>query len=230
MFSTTGQARPYILDAIEGIFNPFDEDFDIRICIMKDLSRRKLFSLVSGGVLAAGLLAGCTTTTVGSKTTASISVAKINAYVTAGLNAATTVGTTLTLFPELAKYAEPLNKAVSTLQSASDEFLNATGGTLVISYDDASVKTVVDSVFNGIQQILDVIGAVAIALAKGGLPISLDTITRVQVARDALATVVAVFKALIVTSFTSNTGTHMHAGVPFQLANNEHQALKTLGV
>jgi hypothetical protein len=197
---------------------------------MKTLNRRSFLTSVGAGTVGAVLLAGCTVTTVGSTTTATLNVAKINAYITAGLNAANTVATTLRLVPALAEYSAPLNKAVDTLQTAAVAFSGAVGDKVEISYNDASLNTIVDSVVAGIQDVLDVIMDVAAALVKQGVKISVDTLTKVQLARDALSTVVAVFKALITTSFTSTSGLRMVGGVPVQLANSEYKALKTLGV
>lgn len=182
----------------------------------KNLNRRSIL-LAGVGVAGALALAGCATTSIGKVTTVTLNVAKIAAYADAGLNAVSTVTDALVLFPGLAAYTAPLQAVESILQVALTNFTAAAGSNVTVVYDDTNIKTAVDSVLSAIQSIASQVATIILAMAKQtALGLSDKTVSKVQLAHDALSTIIAVFQALL--SSTVST----------PVAMSETQALRVL--
>lgn len=188
---------------------------------MKDLSRRRL--LMGAAIGGAVLVAGCATTHSGNVTSITLNVAKVTAYATAGLNAAQTVETALLPFPALTAYVGPLQAATALLQTAVNAFSAAVADKVTVSYSDASIRSLVDSVLTAIEQIAGLIGNVVTALVRAGFAITDGTVNKVQLVHDALATIVSVFRALL----TSSSPALAPSAAP-RLAMSEGRALSVL--
>lgn len=186
------------------------------------MNRRSLLA-AAGGLGVALALAGCATTTTGSVTTVTLNVAKITAYAQAGLNAIATVTDALAMFPALSTYTAPVKAIEAVLRVALTNFTAAAGSSVMVSYDDANIKTIVDSILADIQSIASQIATIIGKMAEqAALGISSNTVNTVQTAHDALATIISVFQALI----TANTA--MRSVAPRQTAMSEAQALRAL--
>ena len=196
---------------------------------MNRFNRRSFLSAVGGTLLAGVALAGCTTTKVGSTTTVTIIPSKINAYVKAGLNAANTAATVIAMVPVLAVYSDSVKKAIAILNEAAAAFAYVAGDNVVLQYNSASVKTAVDSVLASIETIADLVGEILKALVKAGFSAATEALNKLELARDAIATIVSVFQALLATSWTSAAPMTLVAP-PMKLAMTETHALRTLGV
>lgn len=185
------------------------------------LNRRSLLLAACAG--AGLLLAGCVTTTAGSVTTITLNVAKVSAYAQAGLNAVATVTDALAMFPTFSAYVAPAKVVEVALQTALANFTAAAGPSVTVSYDDASIKALVDSILADIQSIAGQVATIITKMAEQTtLGISSGTIGIVQTTFDALTTIVSVFRALLVSATAARL-------VPqHQFAMSESQALRTL--
>lgn len=186
------------------------------------LNRRSL--LVGIGIAGAALaLAGCATTTAGTVTTITLNVAKISAYAEAGLNAASMVTDALALFPGLSAYASQLQPIETALKTALTDFSAVAGSSVTVAYDQADVKSAVNSILSAIQQVSALIVAIVAAMAQQAvLGIKDATVSRIQLTSDAIATIVATLKALLSTNVSLNFG-----AAP-RLAMSEARALQVL--
>jgi hypothetical protein len=194
---------------------------------MKTMSRRALFTTLGGAALSATLLAGCTTMKDGGTTTVTLNVAKVKAYMEAGLNASATVLSTIALIPVFDTYTLPLKKAQAALMQAETVFVESFGDKLEVSYDDTSVKTLINSVINLIQQIADQIKVILSNMIQVGISVDTPTLNKVELMYNAIATILSIFKALVMTSMTyTKIPSLQHS----ELAVAEYKALKTLGV
>lgn len=164
---------------------------------MKNISRRSLFGFGAIG-LASVALSGCVTTRNGSTTTTTLSVAKVEAYIAAGLTAADTVASVFSAIPSLSKYSSDLHNAVSFLTTASAAFSSAVGNKVTIDYNDANWKTIIDSILGAIKNIVSVIYSIIIDLKTENLSAEQKQILeKVELAYNAISTVLAVFQAVL---------------------------------
>ncbi|WP_233140468.1 hypothetical protein [Acetobacter sp. DsW_063] len=173
-------------------------------------------ALVTGAALATlGATQGCTVSTSGNVTTATLNVAKVVAYGQAGLNMLGTLTTLAAAFPALTTYATAGAAIETTLSAALTAFETAAGSSVSVSYDDTSYKTAIDSILADLQQ-ADTVAANA--LSGAGSALSDSAKSTLSTGLSAIRTVVSVFQAAL-------AGTS--AG---QLAMSEAQALRTLHV
>jgi hypothetical protein len=161
------------------------------------MNRRALLLGLSAGA-ASLTLAGCATMKDGHTTTVTLNVAKVTAYAQAGLNAITSVTDALALFPSLSTYTAPALKVEAALEEALGNFTTAAGSSVSVSYDDTSIKTLVDLVLAAIQSVASLIARVIEAMAaQAALGLSDRTVAKVKLVYDALTTIVSVFRALL---------------------------------
>lgn len=194
---------------------------------MKTLNRRALFVQAGGALMGAALLSGCVTTKQGTQTKLTINVAKINAYIQAGLNAAATVTGVVSMIPVLAVYSAPVKKVTELLQAVQVSFTAAVGDRLEFAYNDASVMTIVNSALDAIEQVGDLIKKIFIDVMKSTLSASATDVSKVEVTYNSIMTIISVFKALITTSFVSNDNV---SSLNVRYAQVERKALTALQV
>lgn len=160
------------------------------------ISRRGLMTMLAA-MSTMPLLTSCETVTNGNTTTHTLNVAKIESYATAGLNAANTVASILALNPSFSVFVIPIRSVAEILGNSLVTFTNATGGKLEISYDDTNFKTLVDTLLDDLDKVLITIGGAVVSILKDNLGLETSLINKITLARDALATLVAVFKILV---------------------------------
>lgn len=200
---------------------------------MSKISRRSFMRTTTACSLAA-LLTACTVTTQNGVTTITLDVTKIKNYGQAGLNAAATVGSFLAGFPALAPYAAAIELADTALSGALTAFSTAAGSTLVITYNDASWKTRIDSLLTDLNKV----GAsIESAISGSGSVLSASVLAQAKTYDNALNTIISVFQALLgVSDVTTPAGSAMtramiRAGAAHPTTGmTEAQALKVLGV
>ncbi|MFT8334664.1 MAG: hypothetical protein ABF628_00645 [Acetobacter orientalis] len=200
---------------------------------MSKISRRSLMRTSSLG-LGLALLTACTVTTQNGVTTITLDVTKIKNYGQAGLNAAATVGSFLGGFPTLAPYAAVIELADTALSGALAAFSTAAGSMLVITYNDASWKTRIDSVLADLNKVASAIEG---AISGSGSVLSAKVLAEAKTYKNALATIISVFQALLGVSdapaqaSTAMTRAMIRTGAPHPVTGmTEAQALKVLGV
>ncbi|MFT8699050.1 hypothetical protein [Acetobacter orientalis] len=200
---------------------------------MSKISRRSLMRTSSLG-LGLALLTACTVTTQNGVTTITLDVTKIKNYGQAGLNAAATVGSFLGGFPTLAPYAAAIELADTALSGALAAFSTAAGSTLVITYNDASWKTRIDSVLADLNKVASAIEG---AISGSGSVLSAKVLAEAKTYKNALATIISVFQALLgVSDAPAQASTAMiramiRTGAPHPVTGmTEAQALKVLGL
>ncbi|MFT9258933.1 MAG: hypothetical protein ABF535_12810 [Acetobacter sp.] len=172
-----------------------------------------------GALAAATTLAACTVTTSGSTTTVTLDVAKVRAYGQAGLNAAATVMDFLAPLPGLAPYVAGIRTACAGLSGALGAFSAAVGPALAVSYDDATWKTLVNSILSDMGAVSS---AIAAAIQGGGSTFSASVGADATTALNALDTLINLFSGVL--------GLAGAALTPGQPRMTERQALKSLGV
>lgn len=169
------------------------------------LSRRSMFACIAAlGTMP--MLAACTTTQDGNTTTHTLNVAKIKAYAQAGLNAASTIGAVLALNPTFTSIALPISTVAAALNEKLNSFTAAVGDSIEISYDDTSVKSLVDSILAELDALLQTLGTALITLLKGELGADNSIVQKLTVARDALATIISVFKIMVGSFISTASG------------------------
>lgn len=182
------------------------------------LSRRTLFTYLAA-FSAMPVLAACTTTQDDNITTHTLNVAKIKAYAQVGLNAASTIGAVLALNPTFTAIALPISAVASALNEKLNSFTATVGDSLEISYDDTNVKTLVDSILTELDALSQTIGTALINLLKGELGADNTIVQKLTIARDALATIISVFKIMIGSFISTASG---------ETSLSEAEALKVL--
>lgn len=201
------------------------------------ISRRRLLTgsaLALVAIPAIATLPGCEVSTVNGVTTVTLDVARIKNYGQAGLNTASLVTGYMSSFPALAAYTAPISAASALLSSEVGVFANAVGDKLTITYNNATWKTRVDSIFTDIEDVASKIND-GIKASVGVIPNSV--VTDASNAYKALVTLVSVFKALIGSTASYAPG---KAAMTRQMALDnlpvpetgmtEAEALKILGV
>lgn len=184
------------------------------------ISRRKIMMMTA--MLGMGsLLTACETTTVGNTTTHTLNVAKVKMYATAGLNAANAVASVLALNPSFSVFVPPIRAASEMITNTLTSFTDVVGDKIEISYDDTNFKTLVDTLIDNLDQLLTTIGAASISILKDNLGLSTAFINKVVISRDALATLVSVFKIVVGDYVSTASGPG---------AMTEDEAFKVLGV
>ncbi len=168
---------------------------------------RRAFLIAGGLGAVAASLGACVKTTTGTHTSYTLDVRKIKAYGEAGLNAAATVISALVLVPEATGYVKSLQNGSDTLRAALDNFTQAIGDNATIAYDTADTKTLVDSVFTNIDRILMIVEAVVSTALGSGVKIDSSVLSKIDLIRNALATIVSVFKALLSTYIATGSAT-----------------------
>ena len=159
-------------------------------------SRRQILG-ASIPLSAAMVLGACTTTQDGNVTTHTLNVAKIKAYAQAGLNAAATVTSVLALNPSFTVFVTPIRALADILTNTLEEFTAVSGDAITVSYDDTSIATLVNTLIDDLDKILITIGSVLLTIAKGTFGLGDSAVGKITVARDALATLISVFKILV---------------------------------
>ncbi|MBO1326034.1 hypothetical protein K2X14_10290 [Acetobacter sp. TBRC 12305] len=147
------------------------------------------------GVLgAATALAACTVTTSGTTTTLTLDVAKVKTYGQAGLNAAATVMGFLAPIPALAPYAAGVQAACAGLSKALDAFSAAVGPALAVSYDDATCRTLVNSILSDMGALSS---AMTAAIQGSGTLLSATVGADATTALNALDTLIDLFRGVL---------------------------------
>lgn len=160
------------------------------------MSRRALLATL--GIMAASpLLTACETVKDGDTTTHILNVSKITAYATAGLNAATTVATALSLNPAFLSASLKVQEYATIIRNDLEVFTQAVGDELSISYNDYNWKTLVDTLILDLDRLLNVIATVVIVMFDEIYGPSNSTSVKIKLIYDALSTIVSVFKALV---------------------------------
>lgn len=160
------------------------------------ISRRGLMTMLAA-MSTMPLLASCETVTNGNTTTHTLNVAKIESYATAGLNAANTVVSILALNPSFLVFVAPIKVVSESLSKNLDVFSSVVGDKIEISYDDTNFKTLVNTLMDDLDRVLTLIGTSVVSILKDSLGLDSTLINRITVARDALATLVSVFKIMV---------------------------------
>ena len=183
-------------------------------------SRRSLLGMMA----ATTMLAGCTTINKGSITTIIIDVAKVKTYATAGLNAAATIAAAMALVPAASAYGDALAVVTAALTATLTAFTSAAGSALTLTYNDSSIKTIIDSILGDLESLIKIIAQVAEAVAKSIFVSSTNITNTIQLVYSAMETVVLAFKTLL--GVTSTTAFHVDTVSQYpQLAMSESQAI-----
>lgn len=155
--------------------------------------RRFIISAVTGTAFA---LVGCKTTTDGSSTSVVLDVSKVKNYATAGINAALMmIGITDTI-PGLTKFSTELKEGISKIQSTLSTFDEIVGDNVTFNYDSTNYKTIVDSLLNGISNVLGIIQTISeSSIFNTGISSSLSK--SVLTITAALNTVVNIYRVMI---------------------------------
>jgi hypothetical protein len=143
------------------------------------------------------LLTACETITSGNETTHTLDVGKIKRYAQAGLNAAATITSILAMNPGFAVFIAPVRVAADVLNNSLNSFVAATGDKVTIGYDDTSFTSLVNTLADDLDKILTIISSVTVAILKDNLGLESNIVNKVILAKDALATLVSLFKVLI---------------------------------
>ena len=180
--------------------------------------RAFILSAVAG---TAFTLAGCKTTTEGNTTSVVLDTSKIKNYASAGVNAALMmIGITDTV-PGLTRFSDDLRKGISRIQIALSTFDQIVGDNVTFSYDSTSYKTIVDSLLNGISDVLSIIETIS----KSNIfntEISSTISKTVLSINTALSTIVNIYRVMI--GLSINVASDGTAGM------TEDEALSTLNV
>ena len=169
---------------------------------MLSLTRRRMFTSLSAGLLAAAV-SGCATTREAGSLKVILNVEKIDAYIQASSKAAVTVISIVELVPALASYVPNLKDVVEKLSVASDTFNQATKGQLVVDYNSDSVHTIIDSLFALFKQLAVIFKNVVVGLGAQNLSVSMDTVKRVEVLYNSLSTLVSILRITLMPSTAS---------------------------
>ncbi|GBR56549.1 twin-arginine translocation signal domain-containing protein [Gluconobacter sphaericus] len=182
---------------------------------MRNPSRRG-FLRTLGACTAIGALGACTITKNGSVTTVTINVAKVKAYGQAGLNAVSTILDITAVATAIgAPAVSVINIASAALDASLTAFASAAGSSVTVSYDNATMKTRIDSVLADLQKVASDLEA---GLKGASSKVSSSILSDASVAVSSLSTVISVFEGLLgVVSARRATMT-------------EAQALRNLGV
>ncbi|MDG6095442.1 twin-arginine translocation signal domain-containing protein [Acetobacter sp. AN02] len=127
---------------------------------------RRDFLRTAACLAGAATLAACNVSTNGSVTTVTLDVDKIRNYASAGLNAAATVASVLSSIPGAQAWTAPLLAARTALSAALEAFSDAAGSSLTVSYDNADIKSRVDSILNDLQTISATVSASVTGLSS----------------------------------------------------------------
>lgn len=160
------------------------------------LSRRSVFTAFAA-LSVTSLITACETITDGNTTTHSLDVGKVKRYAQAGLNAANTVVSILALNPSFLVFVAPIKVVSESLSKNLDVFSSVVGDKIEISYDDTNFKTLVNTLMDDLDRVLTLIGTSVVSILKDSLGLDSTLINRITVARDALATLVSVFKIMV---------------------------------
>lgn len=170
------------------------------------VSRRKLLMALAAVSLGT-TLAGCETTKDGDTTTITLDVGKVTRYAQAGLNASSMVISILALNPSFSVFVAPIRSAADVLNNSLTAFTQATGDKVTISYDDTNFKTLVNTLLDDLDRILSIVGGVTVAIMKDNLGLNTSLVNKIVVARDALSTLISIFKVLVGGFISTASGT-----------------------
>lgn len=157
-------------------------------------SRR--FLLGASPLVAAGLLAACTTSTdANGNTVVTINVATIDSYGRVGVSAVATVLSIAAVASALgAPTVALINAASAALSGALSAFDQASGGKLSFTLDDSSALAAAKSVISGMSTLLADLRSAEDALAAH---IGTNDMANVRTAVNALETALALATALL---------------------------------
>lgn len=177
---------------------------------------RRGFLSVLAGCSALGVLGACTVTKNGDVTTITLNVAKVKAFGQAGLNAVTTVLDITAVASAIgAPAVSVINVTDAVLSASLAAFASAAGSSLTVSYDNATMKTRIDSVLADIKKVAAALGA---GVDGAKTKVSSSVLSNVSVAIGSLDTIISVFEGLLGTV----------SARPATMS--EAQALRNLGV
>lgn len=186
------------------------------------LSRRSMLSGSAMTLAAVTLLAGCKTISAdGTTHGVSVNVSKIKAYAVAGLNAAATISTLLSVIPAYAPYGLVIAGATSLLKADLESFTQAAGNMSTLTVDTSSTGSLVHSLVNDLDQVLSAIGALTRSDTVSSLGLSPALHNTVATITTALTTIVSIFQVLLGTMVTTGAGGQ---------TMSEEEALRTLNV
>ena len=181
----------------------------------KSPTRRGFLGALAAGS-ALGVLGACTVTKNGKVTTITLNVAKVKAYGQAGLNAVDTILSIAAVATAIgAPAVAVINVADGALSAALTAFTSAAGSSITVSYDNANMKTRINSVLSALQVVATDLQA---GLTGASAKVSSSILSDAMTALSALKTLVSVFEGLLgVVSLA-------------EPAMTEAQALRVLGV
>lgn len=182
-----------------------------------NISRRRL-GVLAGLTTAAAALSACSVASSGGTTTATLNVAEVNKWFTAGVNAEAVI---LAIPGVSAAFGIPgvaaLGVTVATLKAAMTAFTSAAGSSLTVSLDTTSVKTAFDSGLAAIQSLL-----VQFRAMITSLNVSSAVYSQINLTVSSLATIASIAEALLPVSATMTYAADQ--------SMSESQALANLGV
>lgn len=181
------------------------------------ISRRNL--MISGALTLPIMLLGCETTQNAEITTKSFNVGKVKTYIKAGINAAKVILASISLIPSLSNYTTSLNTILAVVETKFDEFSLSVGDSLSVSYDNTSVQTIINSIINELDGLIYEISNIALKLLQETNILSKSDVDKIILTRDALTTIVSVFKTTIGAFISTASGSH---------SMSEQQALEIL--
>jgi hypothetical protein len=182
-----------------------------------NISRRRL-GVLAGLTTAAAALSACTVASSGGTTTATLNVAKVQSYFTAGVNAANTLLAIPAVSAALgAAGVAAVGVTLKTLTDAMTAFTAAAGSSVEVSITTTSVKTAFDSGLAAIQSLLTQFKAMITSLV-----VSSTVYAQINLTVSSLATIVSIAAALLPVSASVSYAADQ--------SMSESQALANLGV
>lgn len=181
----------------------------------KSPTRRGFLGALAAGS-ALGVLGACTVTKNGSVTTITVDVAKVKAYGQAGLNAVSTILSIAAVASAIgAPAVSVINIASAALDASLTAFASAAGSSVTVSYDNATMKTRINSVLADLQTVASDLEA---GLTGASSKVSSSVLSDATTALSALKTLVSVFEGVLGIVSLADP------------AMTEAQALRVLGV
>ena len=160
----------------------------------KSPTRRGFLGALAAGS-ALGFLGACTVTKNGDVTTITLNVAKVKAFGQAGLNAVTTVLDITAVASAIgAPAVSVINITDAALDASLTAFASAAGSSVTVSYDNATMKTRIDSVLADLQKVASDLEA---GLKGASSKVSSSVLSDASVAVSSLSTVISVFEGLL---------------------------------
>lgn len=158
-------------------------------------SSRRGFLRTLAACTTLGVLGACTITKNGSVTTITVNVAKVKAYGQAGLNAVATVLSIAVVASAIgAPTVELIDVADAALDAALTAFTSAAGSSVTVSYDDATMKTRINSVLADLQKVSSLLQS---GLTGASTKVSSSILSDANAALSALKTFVSVFEGIL---------------------------------